>query len=1165
MEKVGLDRLSELREIYEDEKQKREKLYSGLVKNAKKEYDRVAKEDYSNEFKEQFETSLNSLERLYSELVDVYSKTKGLSFSVTKYIDSVTPRKIKKSDVFNHFDHLVEECTDALGAINNSRSPEDDILPIKDFCQGLVDLRYIVKNETKLIEETGRAEIEKQQRLAELQKEIDSAKIQYETNTQLEKFDCFEELEKYKKQLVKNAQNLENSMLSERPIQPRNDYQFLLGFQKQEIPEADVKFAKKILGLKESCLATNPIYFDLKVGHTALLINAPSAYFGEFEFDDLIRNIYFSMASNLPAQDLLIAPVEHESVTDAVLSSLENTIRKELNDNKSDDGIYLSTAKKDDQIMEGINEIKSLTNLRSTIYRSNKVKDIFAYNKLDSMTTDFFVLYLVNHYPNGFENTRINGVEELRRMATNNGEKGIITVICQATDAEYSASLPRLTAQELGADVIDVDYSNQKGAVSISYRYNNQPATLDIRAGEKFSEKEYWKNYSKYFNNASTVLLYDILEKFDKKPKLPYYKQISMPIGFCDGKPYEYSMDVCSVQDFGIITGKSGSGKSSFLHTLILSSASRYSPDELRIRLVDFKSEKDSPEFSQYKKVPGKNNLYIPHIDYLLVNGKPECALDLFNMITQIIKERTAIMNQANCAEFSKYMESDKVKNGELPKLPFLLYIIDEYNLMINGNKRSNAVKQQIISKIEDTVKSARAFGIGILFSGQSIADDMDSALAQMDSRIGLMNNSLEDYQALMGKPDRSDSVLDLAFLRGKGYSVFSNDAGKTRKRVRHAFAGNTGCASQLAFTKKIREKYGEYDQVVAGSEDFFGIAEEKQIDEPIEGNGRTQLFVPVGVTSASMVKSCLEFSNSKSGLNYYAFADVNQLYKLEQNAIFGYLNQTANLGYKNATVEFLAENDIIDDCLGEFLSTYPKLKNKFVFKTTYESIAKEIAHLHEVYAERNNTRAKETSDPIFVVVHDVEWLSDKDDSWVAYANRDDGEDDVQSLDNNDEELFEQAKQQIYENKAYARFSEQMKLQLINQIVQKMKAQTAPVVSSRKIEKVDRSGYTADTYVDMFNTLYTRGNRVGIYVLVASENFSPIKKTILNQMDYDEVNKAKGAYSIYGSEKEYEEEQIDKDAIASCVYISTSNAKTRLYDYSIKNNKKFWTKFMDKI
>ena len=1171
MSKANLNELSVLRKLYEDEKRRREDYYSEMIKQAKDEYSRSLDIDYIDEFKEEFEVSLVSLEKLYDELVELYRVTKGLTFSITSYIKTVAPRPIAKGRVEEHFDMLVEECKGALADINDSACPEEDIPPIKVFCQGLIDLRYIVQNARQLIIEAGNAEQKKQARLNQLRERIDYAREQYDENLKLENFDCYRKLKSYADDVIAGSRVVSDSVLKNEKIEPRNDFKFLMGFHTENIPDEDLRFATGVLGIDSSAFSTNPIFFNLKPGHTSLLINAPSAFFSEFDFDDLIRNIYFSFASNLPAKDLLISCVEHESVSDAVLASLENTIKKEVNDNKSEDGIYITTAKKDDDIMNMISEIKSLTNLRSMIYRTNKVKSIFDYNELDALSTDFYVLYMVNHYPNGFTNTRMNGAEELRRMATDNGVKGVITVICQATDAAFTEAMPMLTAEELGADCIDVSLEKSRGMLNITYRYNGEPASLNIRAPKgQFDESTYWKTYTKFYNTASTVWLYDILEKFGDKPKKPIYEQLSIPVGFSEGMPFEYSVETCSVQDFGIVTGKSGSGKSSFLHTLILGAASRYSPEELRIRLVDFKAEADSPEFSQYMKKKGVENLYLPHVDYLLVNGKAECALDLFKMIKDIKVERNTIMNRINCTEYSKYMKDPRVQAGNdpnLPKLPFLLYIIDEYNLMINGDKRSSSVKQAIVDNIEETVKAVRAYGVGVIFSGQTVADDMDNALSQMDSRIALMNNSVVDYQALMGKPSREDASIDLAFLRGKGYSVFSTDAGKTRRRVRHAYAGYTGCKEQLEFTRKIREKYGETEQVVAGSEKLFNISEEEALNKAVEGNGNLRMHIPIGVTSASMVKSYLEFADGKDSLNYYAFADTSQLYALERNAMFGYLNEMVNLGYKSPKVTYFAEDGVITDCLGSYLDKYSSLKKNFNFFKSHDQIAREIANFYDVYMERNDKKSKmggKDFEPILIVMHDVEWLSDRDESWVRYANSDES-DEVEKesqSESEEDEVWAEAERQVMANKAYARFNDQMKKQLIKQMVEELKGQSKPKV---KKTKIDRSNFSASDYVEMFNTLYTRGNRCAIYMLVCSENYTPIYKSILNEMESKEVDNAKNRYSVYGSEKEFTEEIRDGGANKECIYVCPSKAKTRLYDYDIKNNDKFWQDFVDKI
>ena len=314
------------------------------------------------------------------------------------------------------------------------------------------------------------------------------------------------------------------------------------------------------------------------------------------------------------------------------------------------------------------------------------------------------------------------------------------------------------------------------------------------------------------------------------------------------------------------------------------------------------------------------------------------------------------------------------------------------------------------------------------------------------------------------------------------------------------------------------------------------------------------------------MIKSYLNFSDGKAALNYFAFADIGQLYELERNAMFGFLNEMVNIGYKNPSVTYFAEDGSVSTCLGEFLDKYPTLEKHFRFFKSHDQIAREIVELHDIYMERNNIKSKDSSkvfEPIFVVMHDVEWLSDRDDSWVRYANEDESdESEVMVQDDSDDELWEQAEQVVNSNKAYSKFNDVMKKSLIKQMVDEMKGEKK---SKPKKTKTDRSNFSASDYAEMFNTLYTRGNRYGVYMLVCSENYTPISKSVLDGMEAKEADSAKNVYSIYGSEKEYTDEIRDNGAIKDCVYVCSSSAKTRLYDYSLKNNAEFWENFVNKI
>lgn len=64
-----------------------------------------------------------------------------------------------------------------------------------------------------------------------------------------------------------------------------------------------------------------------------------------------------------------------------------------------------------------------------------------------------------------------------------------------------------------------------------------------------------------------------------------------------------------------------------------------------------------------------------------------------------------------------EYNKLSDVQNGKLPKMPFALFIIDEYNQMFKDFDTSNKVSSQLANLI----KTVRASGIGIIFQGSQL------------------------------------------------------------------------------------------------------------------------------------------------------------------------------------------------------------------------------------------------------------------------------------------------------------------------------------------------------------------------------------------------------------------------------------------------------------
>jgi len=752
MSKSTAQRLAELRLLYERTVAQVEDSFEARIAKAKKELKDAENFDYTKDFTDRYDASLVSLERLYDNIALTHQATKGIGFRIDRYVTTVQPRTIAKGGVEDHLIMLVKECRSAIAAVSKSVTPEEDIEHLKRFAQGLVDLRYIAKNGRKLILDSGVPQHLKEERVYHAQAALDKVEAEREVALKLQNLACYEELEMFRLATIENAHRAKSRMLGSESetFGDCDDNKFLMGFYTAQIEREDLAFAEEVLELTSDELSIEPIFFELKENHSVILINAKKEFFQDFLFDALISNIYFSFATGMPAKQLQFRAVE-AGVSEAVLEGLGALVAANMQDETCQVANDLDGMEK---ITGVLRDITKMAFARSGIYRMQHVRSIFEYNRKVEENPDKFVFFAINHYPYGFNSTRGIGGKELIKTINDCDTKGLITVVCQATDAEFSDTAPMLTPEILNADCIEIDGEN--------YFYNGHPASLNIRA-EGFDIEKYWSKLGKYSKEASSLWLKDVLKQAENRSEsieLPSVdKKICIPIGNSGGNFFELVMNTCSRENHGLIVGPTGSGKSAFLHTMILSAASRYSPDELRFCLVDFKSSKDSPEFSQYRKRKGVENLYIPHVDYLLVNGKPECVFDLFGKINAMIRERGALMSQcgAGVGELSVYNESVGVGSDEKPRIPYVFFIIDEYNVMINGGltdegvaKNSTTLRSQIVATLSSLARTARAFGIGIILSGQSVAEELaGNGLGQFGTRIALRTKDEGDYAKL--------------------------------------------------------------------------------------------------------------------------------------------------------------------------------------------------------------------------------------------------------------------------------------------------------------------------------------------------------------------------------------------------------------------------------
>ncbi len=1157
------EKLREQRIAYEGERNAKERKHRAIIDDIKARIDKVNATDYAAPYIERYKASLQTLETLYAEMQKVHADTQGLSFRVGDYIQTCKCRSIQNGQVEQVFKNLVQEGRRAIEAVKASRSVDADIEPLRHFCQCLVDLRFICQHAIRLIDDSKLADQDRQRDLAPLKQKLDTATNAQKHALTLENMDCYASMSALRQEILDENAKMANDILGAGNPGFDGSYRFLVGFAKAKLSREDLEFGTRVLKLPADSFSRTPIYFHYTTERSCILVKAPSSYLETNEFNDFIRNLYFTFAAHLPPRNLLFGGVECDPF-EAVVGGLGERI-KQLGDTY----VCHEVEDRGNKLTDNTGTLTRLRELALENSRKQKgesIHDIFEYNELFADNPQKFAFFCVNNYPAGFNGVSGSVVQDLRQLALG-GSKGMITIICETTDGEYRDSAPMLTAEELHADLVEFDKDG-------NMTYNGAPADARITS-DGFKPRDYWNQLDKYFKSAGSIMLDKLLESVDRSNIEPKPKTISIPIGKSDGNLFSLDIESCTDQMFGLVIGTTGSGKSAFLHTLILSAAYNNSPEDLQLYLADFKDGSGSTEFSHYRKREGVNNLYIPHVRYLLLKGKSESAFDLLEKIQSIRSERAAILSRAGYSQITDYNNSDAVLSGREKKLPNIIFIIDEYNAMLNGggdaDRQSSAeVASAIAAKIKNLITTARAYGIGILLCGQSVDSALKTAqgLGNMGCRISLPVKNDSDLISLFDL-DSYDARKRIQQLAGQGDALMSLGRTANLRYVRTAYSGKTNGAQQLKIADMIRKKYAhlEYTQVEAGSEVAVPIIEAENngmVTRPTAGN---EFVLEMGVSSASALRIPLVYSTAEAAVNYYACTNKEKLCRIEQNAMFAYLRYAADHHLKgdSATVTYLAMNEKMSECLDPYFAALPWLKSRIHTVTNKADIAKKLMELRRIYRERKRAVDRGESshfDPLFIVLRDVAWLNDKDADWLPNTKND----------RNAAKPAPAPAEPVDTSKISAAGQSDLdKLKKLGMNLDPslmagiLKNAANPSAAAPKPEEVAAPAerFTLDDVKNALATLYADGNKYSMFLLASSETYQPIKNLLLSASDINGAAITK--YGIFGSFDEVKTHTADFSAPAECIFVPYFNSKICLYDYSPSAYSGWWSQLKNDL
>lgn len=239
-----------------------------------------------------------------------------------------------------------------------------------------------------------------------------------------------------------------------------------------------------------------------------------------------------------------------------------------------------------------------------------------------------------------------------------------------------------------------------------------------------------------------------LFENYIQKQTLPETEGVKIALGIdLNNKLIEANLSDPNTCHF-LVGGTTGSGKSEFLRTLLLSLVYRYTPEQVKIILVDPKRV----SFPEFEKMPW---LLCP-----IVKDNDQAMNVLQNLVTEM-ESRYQLLEKKGCNTINNY--NHNLIKEKKSSLPYIVAIFDEYADMMAEKENRLCLEQSIKS----LGAMSRAAGIHLIIATQRpdasvvtplIRSNLPARIAlrtasEADSKIILGGNTTQAHQ-LLGKGD---------------------------------------------------------------------------------------------------------------------------------------------------------------------------------------------------------------------------------------------------------------------------------------------------------------------------------------------------------------------------------------------------------------------------
>ena len=370
-----------------------------------------------------------------------------------------------------------------------------------------------------------------------------------------------------------------------------------------------------------------------------------------------------------------------------------------------------------------------------------------------------------------FEKTLYESAEILKTIAQADANVGVSVITVYDNVPKECARLFHMGREELHS----ILYLNEPGKPNGKFRMDDFSREMADRCMKKISNTEL-RIVTESLSLPKMITFMEMLgmgriehlNPLKRWQESNPVKSLAAPVGVSpDGSLFYLDLHEKYQGPHGLVAGSTGSGKSEFIITYILSMALNFHPDEVTFVLIDYKGGGLAGAFEDEER-----GIHLPHLVGTITNLDGAAIERSLMSIQSELKRRQRIFNKAksenNEGTMDIYGYQKLYRQGKVSEpVPHLFIISDEFAEL-------KSQQPEFMQKLVSAARIGRSLGVHLILATQKPAGVVDEQIrSNTKFRVCLRVQDKADSMDMLKRPEAAELKDTGRFYLQVGYNEF--------------------------------------------------------------------------------------------------------------------------------------------------------------------------------------------------------------------------------------------------------------------------------------------------------------------------------------------------------------------------------------------------------